>query len=96
MINDLLELAKTSAGKIEIHIEKASVPQLIDSAVSSFSLETKKKKIKLKVTVDENLPPLISDAGKVQQIIYNFLSNAVKFTPARGRIEIQALPQGRR
>ena len=90
MINDLLELAKTRAGKIDLHIEKASVPQLIDSAVSSFSLETKKKRIKLKVMVAENLPPLVSDAGKVQQIIYNFLSNAVKFTPARGRIEIQA------
>jgi two-component system sensor histidine kinase BarA len=90
MINDLLELAKTRAGKIELHIEKASVPQLIDSAVSSFSLETKKKKIKVKITADENLPPLVSDAGKVQQIIYNFLSNAVKFTPSKGRIEIQA------
>lgn len=91
MINDLLELAKTRAGKIELHIEKTSVPQLIDSTVSSFSLETRKKKIKVKIQADENLPLLVSDAGKVQQVIYNFLSNAVKFTPVHGRIEIQAL-----
>ena len=90
MINDLLELAKTRAGKIDLHVEKASVPQLIDSAVLSFSLETRKKKIKVNIQTDENLPLLVSDAGKVQQIIYNFLSNAVKFTPVRGRIEIQA------
>ncbi|MBN2181948.1 MAG: HAMP domain-containing protein [Sedimentisphaerales bacterium] len=90
MINDLLDLAKTKAGKIELHIEETSLPQLIDSAVSSFSLETKRKKIKVKVSVKSNLPPLITDAGKVQQIIYNFLSNAVKFTPERGRIEIRA------
>ena len=90
MINDLLDLAKTKAGKIELHIEKTSVPQLINSAVSSFSLETKKKKIKIKVLAETDLPPLMTDAGKVQQIIYNFLSNAVKFTPERGKIEIRA------
>jgi two-component system, NarL family, sensor histidine kinase BarA len=90
MINDLLELAKTKAGKIELHIEKASIYNLIESAVSSFSLETMKKKIQIKVTIAENLPLIVSDAGKVQQIVYNFLSNAVKFTPARGKIEIQA------
>ena len=90
MINDLLDLAKTKAGKIELHIEKTSVPQLINSAVASFSLETKRKKIKVKVLTNPNLPLLITDAGKVQQIIYNFISNAVKFTPERGRIEIRA------
>ncbi len=90
MINDLLDLAKTKAGKIELHIEKTSVPQLIDSAVASFSLETKKKKIKVKVLTKPDLPFLMTDAGKVQQIVYNFLSNAVKFTPERGRIEIRA------
>ena len=88
MINDLLDLAKTKAGKIELHIEKTSMPQLINSAVSAFSLETKKKKIKVKVLAEPDLPSLMTDAGKVQQIIYNFLSNAVKFTPERGKIEI--------
>ena len=88
MINDLLELAKTRAGKIELHIEKASISQLIESAVSSFSLETMKKEIQVTTQIAENLPFLVSDAGKVQQIIYNFLSNAVKFTPKQGKIEI--------
>ena len=90
MINDLLDLAKTKAGKIELHIEETSVPQLIKSAVSSFSLETRKKKIKVKVFIEPKLPLLMTDPGKVQQIVYNFLSNAVKFTPERGRIEILA------
>ncbi len=90
MINDLLDLAKTKAGKIELHIEETSVPQLIKSAVSAFSLETRKKKIKVKVLIEPKLPLLMTDAGKVQQIVYNFLSNAVKFTPERGSIEILA------
>ncbi len=90
MINDLLDLAKTQAGRMELHIEKTSIPELIDAAVASFSLQTKKKKIKVKVVIETDLPILMTDAGKVQQILFNFLSNAVKFTPERGRIEIQA------
>jgi two-component system sensor histidine kinase BarA len=90
MINDLLNLAKTQAGKMELHIEKTTAGELINTAVASFSLQTKKKKIKVKVVTEPGLPTLMTDAGKVQQILYNFLSNAVKFTPERGRIEIRA------
>jgi len=90
MINDLLELAKTQAGKIELHIAEASVPDILESLLSQFSLVTKKKKIKVKLIVQPDLPLVVTDVGKVQQILYNFLSNAAKFTPARGRIEIEA------
>jgi signal transduction histidine kinase len=94
MINDLLNLAKAEAGKIELHLEKTSIPQLCRAAVGSFAVLTKKKKIKVKLTVDENIPIVSTDAGKVQQILYNFLSNSVKFTPESGRIEIRASMQG--
>jgi signal transduction histidine kinase len=90
MINDLLSLAKTEAGKMELHIEKTSVPQLCKTVVGHFSVLTKRKKIKVKLQVADNIPVLMTDAGKVQQILYNFLSNSVKFTPERGRIEIRA------
>jgi len=94
MITDLLDLAKTEAGKMELHIEKTSIPQLCKTLVGSVSALTKKKKIKVKLVVDDNIPVLSTDAGKVQQILYNFLSNAVKFTPEKGRIEIRANMQG--
>jgi len=90
MINDLLDIAKTEAGKVELRIEKTSVPQLCKTVVGHFAALTKKKKIKVKLRIDDNLPLLMTDAGKVRQILYNFLSNAVKFTPQRGRIEIRA------
>jgi len=89
MINDLLDLAKTEAGKMELHIEKTSVSQLCSALVGHFSALTKKKKIKVKL-LTEDIPPLMTDAGKVQQVLYNFLSNAVKFTHRGGRIEIRA------
>lgn len=90
MINDLLSIAKTEAGKMKLHIEKVSAGELCKTAVSQFSVLTRKKKIKVKLSIDDNIPSLVTDAGKVQQILYNFLSNAVKFTPERGRIEIIA------
>lgn len=88
MVNDLLDMAKTEAGKMRLHIETTDVYQLCQSVVASFSALTKKKKIKIKVRVEKDIPPMVTDIGKVQQILYNFLSNSVKFTPQRGRIEI--------
>jgi signal transduction histidine kinase len=90
MINDLLSLAKAQAGKMELHIEQTPLDQLCRTALAAFSLETHQKRIKIKLQLDDNIPPLVTDAGKVQQILYNFLSNAVKFTPSRGRIEVRA------
>jgi two-component system sensor histidine kinase BarA len=90
MINDLLDLAKVQAGKMELRIEQTSVPDLLEALLSQFSLLTKRKKIKVKLLLDSELPILVTDVGKVRQILYNFLSNAVKFTPSQGRIEIEA------
>ncbi|HUV41783.1 MAG TPA: ATP-binding protein [Sedimentisphaerales bacterium] len=89
MVNDLLDLAKIEAGKMQLHMEDVQVPQLCKSLVASFSPLTKKKKIKVKLVLDDDIPNLLTDAGKIQQILYNFLSNAVKFTPQRGRIEMR-------
>lgn len=88
MINDLLDLAKTQAGKMELHIEKVSLAQLCESVATSFSLLAKKNRIKMHTEIDPEVPIVSTDGGKVQQILYNFLSNAIKFTPPRGQIEI--------
>jgi two-component system sensor histidine kinase BarA len=90
MINDLLDLAKAQAGKVELRIEQTSLVQLCEAVVSSFSLLAKKKRLKIQMDVEKSVPLLVTDAGKVQQVLYNFLSNAVKFTPLRGRIDIRA------
>jgi len=90
MINDLLDLAKTQAGKMELHVEQASVLQICESLVSSFSLLAHKKRIRIGMEVSPEVPLIVTDAGKVQQVLYNFLSNAVKFTPIKGSIEVRA------
>jgi len=90
MINDLLELAKAESAKIEIHIEKTSVPQLLEGLTAFFSPLTEQKSIKIRLDVEDNLPLVATDSQKVQQILYNLLSNAIKFTPSGGRIGITA------
>ncbi len=90
MINDLLDMAKTEAGKMELHMGKTSIGELCREVAASFSSLTRKKRIKVRMTLDDNIPPVVTDEGKVKQVITNYLSNAVKFTPERGRIEIKA------
>ncbi len=91
MINDLLDLAKARAGTMDLHIEKTSVAGLLEAVASELSLLAAEKKIKIKLLVDSDLPLLVTDVGRVRQILYNFLSNAVKFTPESGGIEIEAI-----
>lgn len=90
MINDLLDLAKAEAGKMELHVEKTSIPELLEGLVAFFSPLTEQKMIKVRLETAADLPLVQTDAQKVQQILYNLLSNAVKFTPKRGRVQIQA------
>ncbi len=90
MINDLLQLAKAQADKIELHIEKASLKQLWDVLESSFSLLTREKKVHFKTSLTPDIPVLSTDIGKVQQILYNLFSNAIKFTPPGGIITLNA------
>jgi signal transduction histidine kinase len=86
MINDLLNLAKIEAGKIDLHIEKAAVSQLYEDIEAAFYETANQKGINLSVKCDPNIPPLITDVGKVRQILYNFTSNAIKFTHKGGSV----------
>ncbi len=90
MINDLLDLAKAEAGKMELRVEKTSIAQLCESLVTFFSPLTEQKNITLDLDVADDIPLVQTDYGKVQQILYNLLSNAIKFTPQDGRVAIAA------
>lgn len=86
MINDLLDLAKAEAGKITLHIAKTSIAQLCEGMISFFSPLTEKKQQTIELDADPQVPLIQTDGGKVQQILYNLMSNAIKFTPEGGRI----------
>ncbi|MGI6270814.1 MAG: sensor histidine kinase [Anaerohalosphaeraceae bacterium] len=89
MINDLLDLAKAEAGKMKLHIEKTSIPQLCESVVGFFGPLTMEKQIQMTLNTAPNIPLVQTDYGKVQQILYNLVSNAIKFTPIGGRVGVR-------
>jgi len=92
LINDILDLAKIEAGKMELHPSEFAIADLVERMVGAMAPIAEKKNIELTMHVDQSLPIATQDAGKLQQILYNLLSNAVKFTPDGGRAKVLALP----
>ena len=90
LINDLLDLAKAEAGKMELHIEKTALGALCESIAEFFAPISMEKEQEVSLSVDPDIPLLLTDPGKLRQILSNLFSNAVKFTPAGGRIRFSA------
>src|SRR5262249_3154112 len=94
LINDILDLAKIEAGKMELRPEEFAIPEFCDSLLTPFRLPAEKKNIDLHVQYDPNLPTIRQDAGKVRQILTNLISNAIKFTPEGGHVNLRVAPDG--
>jgi signal transduction histidine kinase len=90
MINDLLEMAKIEAGRVELAIEPVSPVDLIEGLQTIMKPQAQKRAIALEARVGLNLPAVETDPGKLQQILYNFLSNAIKFAPEGSAVIISA------
>ena len=90
MINDILDLSKVEAGKMELQLEKFSLAGSMNDVKSIVQDIANKKKLNLQIAVPEDLPDVYADQVKFKQIMYNLLSNAVKFTPEKGSITIDA------
>jgi two-component system, NarL family, sensor histidine kinase BarA len=90
MINDLLDLAKIESGRMEIQIVECSLADLVERQVNSLNPLAEKKNIDLSFEIDPQIPLLVQDSVKIQQILDNLLSNAIKFTPEGGRVRLRA------
>ncbi|MEI7687854.1 MAG: ATP-binding protein, partial [Planctomycetota bacterium] len=90
LINDILDLAKIEAGKMQVRLEEFNLAELSESLVAMFRPIAERKNIDLRCQVDPSLPTLRQDATKVNQILQNLLSNAIKFTPEGGLVVIRA------
>ncbi|WLD15024.1 sensor histidine kinase [Planctellipticum variicoloris] len=90
LINDVLDLAKIEAGKMELHIVEFSIADLIERLVAQMSPLAEKKSIDLGWDVDPGVPLVMQDSGKIEQILSNLMSNAIKFTPEGGRVRVRA------
>ncbi len=90
LINEILDLSKVEAGRMELELAPFDLPLAIDNARTFVRERATKHGITLDVAVDERLGDFVGDERKIKQILLNLLSNAVKFTPEGGRIGIKA------
>ena len=90
LINDLLDLAKIEAGRVDIRAGAMSIADTAEALLNLIRPQAEKNGITLKLHIDPGLPIVYTDSGKFHQIIFNFLSNAVKFTPAGGTVTLAA------
>ena len=88
LINDLLDLSRLQRGKISLNQETVSLPAIIDNAVETVRADAAAKGIEIRVNVGDQLCLVEGDRLRLQQIAWNLLNNAVKFTPAGGSIEL--------
>ncbi|GEM_PF-5324474 len=86
LIEDILDLSKVEAGKIELRLEPLLLSDALESAVELIRGQVVKNGIALELSVEEKLPLIVADPIRLRQIVFNLLSNAVKFTPEGGRI----------
>jgi len=90
LINDILDLSKVEAGRMELELAKFDLPMAIDNALTLIRERATRHGIRLHQSVDERLSEFTGDERKIKQILLNLLSNAVKFTPEGGQIRVEA------
>jgi GAF domain-containing protein/HAMP domain-containing protein len=94
LINDILDLAKVEAGRMDLDPAQFHVPTAIDNAMTLVRERAQRHGIALDATVDPALDEIVADERKFKQILLNLLTNAVKFTPDGGRVDVIARRAG--
>jgi len=92
LINDILDLSKVEAGRLDLELGQFDLPTALDNALTLIRERASRHGIALDVAVDTGVGDIVADERKVKQILVNLLSNAVKFTPERGRVAVHAKP----
>jgi signal transduction histidine kinase len=93
LINDVLDLAKVEAGKIEFRPERVDMAYLLDEVTAVLRGIAAVKRLRLETELDPELEELTLDPSRLKQVLYNYASNAIKFTADGGRIAIRVRPE---
>jgi signal transduction histidine kinase len=94
LINDILDLSKIEAGKMELEPTDFDLPAAIDNALTLVRERASRRGLTLRRTIDQDVGVIRADARKLKQVLLNLLSNAIKFTPEGGRIDVRAAMNG--
>jgi len=89
LINEILDLSRAEAGKLDLRPEEITLPSLVAECVKLVADRAKGQGVALAAHMPDWLPPLFADELRLKQILLNLLSNAIKFTPEGGRVEVR-------
>ncbi|HET9885114.1 MAG TPA: GAF domain-containing protein, partial [Candidatus Binatia bacterium] len=89
LINEVLDLAKIEAGKMELQIDRALMQDVVEAVANTMRSLATKKGIQLRIHSDERLAPFSMDGARVKQVLLNLVGNAIKFTPEGGKVWIR-------
>src|SRR5579871_4058262 len=89
LIEDLLDISRIVAGRLELSLRAALLPPLVESAIDSLRPAADAKRLRVQTTIDPAIGPLSIDPDRMRQIVWNLLSNAIKFTPNGGTIRVR-------
>ena len=90
LVNDILDISKVEAGRMDLAYEKMPIGSIVDIVRGVIAGLAAKKGIDLEVDVTDNLPDVYIDPGRIKQVLYNLISNAIKFTPRGGVVRLAA------
>ena len=88
IINDLLDMSRIISGKVQLDVQAIDLGEVINAAIEAVKLSIEAKKLRLRVTLDARAGRLRGDPNRLQQVFWNLLTNAVKFTPSGGHINV--------
>jgi PAS domain S-box-containing protein len=94
LINDILDLSKVESGKFEFFPEPVDLPKLVKEVGDILHAGIERKGIAITAEIDPQLDAIVLDTARLKQVLYNYLSNAIKFTPNAGRITIRISADG--
>jgi signal transduction histidine kinase len=89
LINDLLDVSRIISGKLELKRQQVDLAKICEAALDSLQPQIEAKRITVAKRFDPGTPLLLADAGRLQQVIWNLLTNAVKFTPDGGTVRLE-------
>jgi signal transduction histidine kinase/ActR/RegA family two-component response regulator len=95
LIEDILDVSRMITGKLRLNNEPVDIASVINAAIDSVQLAINSKDLKLEITLDPSARHTLGDASRLQQVVWNLLANAIKFTPSGGRIEVKVERAGR-
>jgi len=93
LINDVLDLAKIEAGRLEFFSEPIELSRVVSEVLAVLRTSSAKHHVKVATEIAQDVERLVLDPARLKQILYNYLSNALKFTPAGGRVTVRATPE---